>query len=138
MIVYGQVGVAITPLASVTWMENEPVAVGVPVTAPFDVFNVRPAGNVPTTENVYGAVPPVTVNAPLLNGAPTSPVVPLAKQVNVGPAMIVYGQVGVAMTPFASVTWIENVPAAVGVPVTAPVEVFNVRPAGNVPTIENV
>ena len=138
MIVYGQVGVAITPLASVTWMENVPAAVGVPVTAPVAVFRFNPSGNVPTIENVYGAVPPVTVNAPLLNGAPTSPVVPLAKQVRVGPAMIEYGQVVVAVTPFASVTWMENVPAAVGVPVTAPFDVFNVRPAGKVPTTENV
>jgi hypothetical protein len=34
--------------------------------------------------------------------------------------------------PFESVTWILNVPEAVGVPVIAPVEVFNVRPAGRV------
>ena len=81
--------VAVTPFASVTWMENEPAAVGVPVTAPVDVFSVRPAGNVPTTENVYGAVPPVTVSAPLLKGAPTSPVVPDDKQVNTGPGIIV-------------------------------------------------
>src|SRR5271167_2672183 len=108
-------------------MEKEPAAVGVPLTAPVDVFSVNPAGSVPTTENVYGVVPPVTVSAPLLNATPTSPLVPVARQVSCGPPMIVYGQVVVAVTPFASVTWIEKVPAAVGVPVTAPVDVFSVN-----------
>src|ERR1700689_1169080 len=138
IIVYGQVVVAVTPFASVTWMEKEPAAAGVPVTAPVAVFSVRPAGNVPTTENVYGAVPPVTVIAPLLNGAPTSPVVPVAEQVTCGPEIIVIGQVVVALPPSASVPWMEKEPAAVGVPVTAPVDVFSVSPAGNVPTTENV
>ena len=138
MIVYGQVVVAVTPFASVTSMEKEPAAVGVPEIAPVDVFRVKPAGNVPTTENVYGAVPPVTVSGPLLNGTPTSPVVPLARHVNCGGGTIVYGQVVVAVTPFASVTWMENEPAAVGVPEIAPVDVFRVKPAGNVPTTENV
>lgn len=35
-----------------------------------------------------------------------------------------------------SETTIEKMPAAVGVPVTAPVAVFSVRPAGSVPTME--
>ena len=60
-----------------------------PVTAPVAVFSVNPAGNVPTIENVYGVVPPVTVRGPLLNSAPTSPVVPVDRQVNCGPPMIV-------------------------------------------------
>ena len=33
---------------------------------------------------------------------------------------------------------VERKPAAVGVPETAPVDVFSVRPAGSVPTIEKV
>ena len=119
-------------------MENVPAAVGVPLTAPVDVFRASPAGSVPTIENVYAAVPPVTVSAPLLNAAPTSPVVPVAKQVNCGPALIVIGQSPVPTAPRESVTWIENEPGTVGVPMTAPVEVFRVRPAGKVPTIENV
>src|SRR5690348_1502013 len=98
-----------------------PAAVGVPVTAPVEVFSVRPAGSVPTTENVNGAVPPVTVKAPLLNGTPTSPVVPEARHVSEGGGVIEYGQVVVAATPLASVTWILKLPAAVGVPVMAPV-----------------
>jgi fumarate reductase subunit C len=138
MIVIGQVALPTTPFASVTWMEKVPAAVGVPVTAPVDVFKVSPAGNVPTTANVYGEVPPVTAIGPMLNAAPTSPVVPVAEQVTCGPPMIVIGQVALPTTPFASFTWIENEPDAVGVPVTAPVDVFSVSPAGNVPTIENV
>src|ERR1039458_6717102 len=137
-IVYGQVALPTTPFASFTWIVNEPAAVGVPLTAPVDVFNVSPAGNVPTTENVYAGVPPVTVIAPLLNAAPTSPVVPVARQLTCGPGMIVYGQVALPTTPFASFTWIVNEPAAVGVRVPDPVDVFNVSPAGNVPTTENV
>ena len=38
-----------------------PAAVGVPVIAPVVVFRFRPAGRDPAaTENVYGAIPPVT------------------------------------------------------------------------------
>ena len=42
------------------------------------------------------------------------------------------------VAPFASVTFTAKVPAAVGVPVIAPVELFSVNPAGSVPTIEYV
>jgi hypothetical protein len=38
----------------------------------------------------------------------------------------------------ASVTLTEKLPEAAGVPITAPVLVFSVNPAGSVPTIENV
>jgi len=51
--VRGHVPVAATPLASVTLRVKEPAAVGVPVTAPVEVFKVRPAGSVPVaTEKV--------------------------------------------------------------------------------------
>jgi hypothetical protein len=104
-----------------------------------EVFRVKPAGNVPLPiENVYGEVPPVTVIGPLLNGTPTSPEL-VAEQVTCGGPTMVIEQVPVAVAPRESVTLIVNVPAAVGVPVTAPVEVFRVRPAGKVPLpIENV
>jgi len=69
------------PLASVTLIVNVPGAVGVPLMAPVEVFRVRPAGNVPLlTENVSGAVPPVTVITGLLKGTPTVPVL-IAEQV---------------------------------------------------------
>jgi propanediol utilization protein len=135
-IVIGQVVVATSPSESVTWMLNVPVAVGVPVTAPVEVFSVRPAGNVPTMENVYGATPPVTVMGPLLNGTPTVPVVVPEQVIEMDGTIVITQPVAVA--PRASVTLMVKVPDAVGVPVTAPVEVFRVRPAGNVPTIENV
>ena len=78
------------------------------------------------------------MTAGLLNAVPTSPEVAVAEHVTCGPAMIVIGHAPRATAPRESVTWIENVPAAVGVPVIAPVEVFRVSPAGKVPTIENV
>lgn len=46
-IVKGQVTAAATPLTSFTWIVNVPVALGVPVMAPFKVFSVRPAGSMP-------------------------------------------------------------------------------------------
>jgi len=40
-------------------MFEVPAVVGVPVIAPVDVFNNRPAGKLPTTvAHVYGVVPP--------------------------------------------------------------------------------
>jgi hypothetical protein len=36
-----------------------PAVVGVPVIAPDEGFNDRPAGNVPVSVHVYGVVPPV-------------------------------------------------------------------------------
>ncbi len=81
-------------------------------------------------------MPPVTVNAPLLNATPTSPVV-TAAQVTEGVVLMVIAQAAL-VAPLASVTFTVNVPEVVGVPVTAPVEVFSVKPTGSVPTIENV
>ena len=40
----------VAPLASVTFTEKVPEAVGVPVIAPVDVLRVNPAGSVPTME----------------------------------------------------------------------------------------
>lgn len=78
----------------------------------------------------------MTVIGPLLNGTPTSPVF-VAEQVMEIEGVIVITH-PVAVPPSESVTLIEKLPEAVGVPVTAPVEVFRVRPAGSVPTIEKV
>ena len=124
-----------TPLASVTFTLKVPDAVGVPVTAPFDGFSVRPAGNVPLIEYVYGAaVPPVTIIAVPLNGTPTSPIVTDEHTaLSAGAIVIVHP---LDDTPLASVTFTLKVPDAVGVPVTAPFDAFSVSPAGNVPLIE--
>jgi hypothetical protein len=72
-----------------------------------------------------------------LKATPTSPLV-TEEQLNVGPAMMVIPQVPVAETPFESTTLMVKLPAAVGVPITAPVEAFSVKPAGSVPTTEKV
>ncbi len=44
----------------------------------------------------------------------------------------------VLVAPFASVTFTENVPEAVAVPVIAPVETLRLKPAGSMPTTEYV
>ena len=83
-------------------------------------------------------MPPVTVIAGLLKGTFTSPVL-LVEHVTVGVLTMVNGQLlPVATTPFASVTLMLKVPEAVGVPVMAPVLLFSVNPAGNVPTTVKV
>lgn len=52
--------------------EVPPAPVGVPVTAPVDVFRVKPVGSDPRViENVYGGVPPVGTKR-LLYVAPTT------------------------------------------------------------------
>ena len=79
-------------------------------------------------------MPPETVIAPELKATPTSPIVAAAQETE-KTGLIVIGQ-AVLVAPLASVTLTENVPEAVGVPVTAPVVVFRVRPAGRVPTME--
>jgi hypothetical protein len=81
-------------------------------------------------------VPPDTVIGPLLNGMLTSPVVTDAQVTESGVLMVIAQPELVA--PLASVTFTVNVPEAVGVPVIAPLLVFRLRPAGNVPTIEYV
>jgi hypothetical protein len=136
--VMAQVLEAVTPLASVTPILNVPAPVGVPVTAPVAVFNVKPPGSVPLAMlNVKLAVPPVTVGVPLLKAAPTSPVV-TAEQLRVGTALIVMGHVGDAVTPAPSVILIVKVPLLWGVPEIDPLVVFRVRPTGAVPENANV
>src|SRR5438105_7114534 len=118
MIVYGQEPVATTPLSSVTSTLKVTDTLSLHDALPIS-FSVRPAGSVPTIENVYGVVPPVTVGAGLLNATRTSPVV-TAEPGSAGTPMIVYGQDPVATTPLASVTCRLKAPEAVGVPVIDP------------------
>jgi hypothetical protein len=81
----------------------------------------------------------VTVIGPLLKAAPTTPELELvAGHVSAGPDPIEYGQVPEAVRPSESTTCSLNEPAAVGVPVIPPVDGFNVKPGGRVPTIEKV
>ena len=133
--VKGHMVVAATPLESFSWSVKVPEAVGVPVMAPVLVFSVRPLGRVPVTEKVYGALPPLTTGAGLFSATPTSPEL-TAGQVRAGGGAMVKGQVVGDATPLASFTWSAKVPAAVGVPVIAPVLVFSVRPLGRVPVTD--
>ena len=102
MITMGQIVELTAPSASVTWMLNEPGVVGVPVTSPVEGLNVRPPGSVPTTEKVYGDVPPVTVGTPLSNRTPTSPLV-IEVQFKVGGGATVTEQFKVPVLPALSV-----------------------------------
>ena len=79
-------------------------------------------------------MPPETVMGPELKATPTSPVVTAAHVTESGGLMVMAQAVPVA--PVASVTWTVNEPAEVGVPVTAPVAAFRLRPPGSVPTME--
>src|SRR5580658_8334926 len=133
----GQLVADATPLASFTWSVNVPEAVGVPLMAPVLVFSVRPLGRVPVTENVYGAVPPLTAGAGLFSATPTSPEL-TAGHVSTTALAMVKGQVVADATPLASFTWSVKVPEAVGVPLIAPVLVFSVKPLGRVPVTEKV
>jgi hypothetical protein len=129
-----QVPVLTAPVESLTPIVQEPVAVGVPVIAPVDVFNVKPGGSVPVaTKKVYGGVPPVTIGAGLLKGTPTMPVLVVEHVSCRLGGVMVNGHVPEPTTPSASVTWIVQEPVAVGVPLIAPVAVFNVKPGGKVP-----
>ena len=80
-----------------------PVAVGVPVINPVELFIVRPAGSVPPiTTQGNGPIPSLTVS-PLLYGAVSSP--PASVPLNVGRATIVIVPDRVVVTLFASVIW---------------------------------
>jgi hypothetical protein len=83
LMVKGQLLAETSPFVSVTLREKLPGARGVPVIAPVVVLRDRPAGSVPTTEKVKGAVPPVMPGAGLLNATPTVPVV-TGEQVSAG------------------------------------------------------
>ena len=71
-----------------------------------------------------------------MKATPTSPTL-TAAHVTENTGLIVSEQL-VLLAPSASLTCTEKEPPAVGVPVMAPVVVFSIKPAGNVPTIENV
>src|SRR5438270_14102004 len=98
LMVNGQEPVAVTPFESFTWTLKAPATVGVPVIAPVELSRVKPAGRVPTTKKVNGAVPPTTFMPGLLKGTPTSPD-PMAEHKSDGAATIVIGQVVLAAFP---------------------------------------
>jgi hypothetical protein len=110
-----------------------PDAVGVPPIAPVDAFSVRPAGS-PVAVHVYGALPPLATRV-----APYAVfTAPLGRDVVVmataGAIVNVKFLVAVrcvGLVESVTVTATVLVPAAVGVPLIAPVDAFSVRPAGN-------
>src|SRR4051812_25052582 len=99
--VYGQVPMATTPLASITLRVKLPAVAGVPEMAPVEGFRERPLGRVPVaTAKVYGEVPPATERPGALNGVPTVPVL-TAEQVREGAGTMLTVQ-PVATTPLLS------------------------------------
>ena len=113
------------------------VLVGVPVTAPVPVFNVKPAGSVPlVTAYTYGEAP-APAAALEEYGDPT--VIVLFKVESVSTGQIFKVIVRVPTHPRASVAVkVSETPAplpAVGVPAITPVAAVSVRPAGSVPAV---
>ena len=111
-----------------------PAVVGVPLIAPLE--KVSPAGNVPPVRaNVYGDVPPEAASV-WENATPTvAERLPVVMLNGVPPAAMVMEYCLCALWLAESVTEVvkRNDPAAVGVPLIAPVEAFNCRPPGSAP-----
>jgi hypothetical protein len=129
---------AVAPLASVTRTVKllVPPVVGVPLITPVAVFNVSPAGRLPTvTAHVYGVLPPVAASVWLYARF----TVPSASAVVVtdSTAYTVMDSACVTNAPFASVTDTVKllVPARVGVPLITPVLLLSPSPAGRLPTV---
>src|SRR3972149_3381053 len=116
--------------------EDVPEAVGVPLITPLELFNVRPAGNVPTvTDQAIGLLPPVDTSVWLyaIFTVPSE-----SDDVVIDSALyIVIDRARLAVAEFASVTCAVKlyVPATVGVPLIAPVVLFRPRPDGREPDV---
>jgi hypothetical protein len=138
----GFVSLCIGVLASVTWNVGVavPAVVGVPLTTPVTEFNVKPNGSVPeVTCHVRAPVPPVAVSV-CEYGTPTMPSLSAVVVIFSSGFVTVIVVLAVALCGGLpeSVTWnVSGVAATavVGVPLTTPVEAFNVKPAGSGPTV---
>ena len=130
------------PAESCAWIVKfaVPAVVGVPLIAPVPAFNVSPAGSAPAvTLHVYGGVPPVAAivceyavdTVPAGSGLPLLIVRVGGLIVSVYALDAVCGGAAASCTPTVKLA----VPAVVGVPVMAPVELFSVSPAGNDPAV---
>lgn len=117
-----------------------PAVIGVPVMAPVLALIERPAGRLPTLMvNVSGANPPVAETVWLY----AVPTVPPGNEVVVmlgAPAGFTFmvseadvAESGPALLESVTLTVKVDVPAAVGVPVIAPVLPFKFKPAGRLP-----
>src|SRR5581483_2975851 len=114
-----------------------PAAVGFPLMIPVVASNARPGGSDPAVMLKWnGESPPVTFSRELY-GMSWVPIA--AEQVTVRFAGMIVMVHDVVVVPAAvpvpswTLTWNENVPALVGVPVIAPVDVFSERPSGRLP-----
>ena len=122
--------------ATLTVIGDEPCVVGVPLTV--QPVSVKPAGNAPVIEHEYGVTPPV---APIsaLYGTPTVPFGRVFVSDSVAGAIVI-GSLSLAFCAGlpASVTFTRTVelPEVVGVPLT--VQPVRLKPAGNVPVMEQL
>src|SRR5271165_2068034 len=98
---YACVLVAPTASVALTVKLKEPVAVGVPLSAPRVLFSVRPVGKVPVLLRLIGVVPPET-SMNWVYAAPTSPLGKLVVAMN-GSGLIVTAYVKVELLPVPSV-----------------------------------
>ena len=115
---------------------NVPPALAVPVIAPLEPFSDSPVGNEPAdTLNVIAPVPPVVVIV-WLYGRPAVVVGNDAGLIAiVGLTTIEYACAAVAPTLSVAVIVKLNVPAALDVPVIAPLDEFSASPVGNAPAV---
>jgi hypothetical protein len=139
-IVSGPVVVCVGDPASVTFTVTVelPAVVGVPPTV--HPVSVNPAGSVPAVMvQPYGDVPPVTPIVALY-GTFTVPSgkVEVVNESGAGLMTMVSFLLAfcAGLPESVTVTVIDELPAAVGVPLT--VHPVRIRPAGSVPTIEHV
>ena len=126
-------------MEQVTVKEKAPEAVGVPLRTPLEALSERPAGSEPAETdhvNVVGLPDAVKVCEYV---APTSPLAGAPEVIDGawGAAVIemLNPWVALGLTPLEQVTTPLKVPAAVGVPLSRPLEALRVRPLGNAPLV---
>lgn len=131
---------AAVPVESTTCAENgnEPAVFGVPVIAPVAGFSVNPPGKLPAVmEYVNGGNPPPATKADVY-GTPMVPTLAGHVRVIVSPMLMEQEIVTVpAAPPTESTTRALKLktPAAVGVPVMAPVFASRFSPPGRLPEL---
>ena len=113
--------------------------VGVPLIAPVEAFNFKPAGSVPEVNcQVYGVTPPLAVR--VVEQAVVATQLRETAGAVTSWGMIVSAKVAEAVccgVPESVTLNVSDVAVTgdVGVPLISPVEVFSVSPVGNVPTV---
>jgi hypothetical protein len=128
--------VALAPAASATLnvMENDPDAVGVPLSAPA-ALKLNPAGSIPAlTDHVYGVVPPLATNVWEYATLTVLEGIAAVVMAIVGLITTEYEVVAVLLALSAALMVKLKVPDAVGVPLKTPAE-LKLNPAGSVPAL---